>query len=521
MTGVGTDEISGDSGLESALGPASWPFHEGDVIAKKYELIRPLGGSDMAFVVAAKNVELDELVALKFLRAECLADAELVARFDREARASIKVESDHAARIFEVGVMPDGAPFLVMEFLEGKDLAALLRDEGPAPLDCASEYVLQACDALATAHAIGIVHRDVKPENVFLAQQSQGIDAIKLVDFGISKLALTGSVLDSSGPRIKGMTMATPNYMSPEQIRASPGIDGRTDIWSIGCVLYELLTGHAPFEAPSITALTAMILERPAPPLRERRPDLPEEIESLLARCLEKDPSHRFQNVSQLATALYPFAPRRAVLSVERCSHLLRNAGLSPAPLKMSSAPPPSRGRPKTVPPTKTASAPPASGERPKTIRPPKPPSAPPPNSGHPNTTMTLPIADTTNRPKGDFGEVDVSLAPLETKRRPRLSRVAGAFILLAAFGYALYESHVTTLFMGASTGATVAVVAAPVPTVTASVAAIVHTAPPPSSLNPAPNTTAPKAVPAVSSPRKSRKSHGQTSPSEEIDVGF
>jgi eukaryotic-like serine/threonine-protein kinase len=511
MSRVGTDTTSPRS-RPPEFEPASMPYREGDIIAGKYEMIRPLGGGGMAFVLAARHLELDETVAVKVLRPECLANADLVARFDREARASVKIESDHVVRVFDVGAMPDGAPFVVMEHLDGKDLGTLLREEGAAPVDCASEFLLQACDALATAHAIGIVHRDIKPENLFLARCSQGLDVIKLLDFGISKLALTGSVFDSSGPRAKAMTsMGTPNYMSPEQIRGSTDIDGRSDIWSLGCVLHELLTGHAPFEAPSITMLTAMILERPAPLLRERRPDLPAEIEPVFARCLEKDPNQRFQNISELATALYPFAPRRARLSVEHCSHLLRNAGLPRAPIKLSSAPPPNGGRPNT------------------TIPPPKPPSAPPRNSGHPNTTMTLPIADrTTTRTSGESAEVDVR----PTTRRPRTAWVAGVCVLLTVGGFALYGSHVATLFTGTSSVGPAALGGSPLPTVTATAAATVDLPPTPRSLDvegsemnspAAPGATTPKTTLSVSPSRKSRpaKSHPPTNSPQEIDVGF
>jgi serine/threonine-protein kinase len=511
MSSIGTDTTSHRS-RPPEFEPASIPFNEGDIVAGKYELIRPLGSDGIAFVLAARHLELDETVVVKILRSECLANTDLVARFDREARASIKIESEHVVRVFEVGAMPDGAPFVVMEHLDGKDLATILREEGAAPVDCASEFVLQACDALATAHAIGIVHRDIKPENLFLARCSQGLDIIKLLDFGVSKLALTGSVVDSSGPRVKAMSsMETPNYMSPEQIRASTDIDARSDIWSLGCVLHELLTGHAPFEAPSITTLTAMILERPAPLLRERRPELPAEIEAVFARCLEKDPTQRFQNISELAAALYPFAPRRALLSVEHCSHLLKNAGLPRAPLKLSSAPPPNVGRPNTIPP-------------------PKMPSAPPPSSSHPNTTMTLSITKgTTTRTNGESTDVDVR----STTRRPRMmAMLAGVCVLLSAGGYALYGSHVAALLTGPASVATAALVTTPLPIVTASSAAIVDSAPTPRLLDvegsgtnspAAAGATTPKTTLSVSPPRKSHqaKSHPQTNSSQEIDVGF
>jgi serine/threonine-protein kinase len=169
------------------------------------------------------------------------------------------------------------------------------------------------------------------------------MDIIKVLDFGISKVALTGSVFESTLPLVKTqMPMGSPVYMSPEQIRASSDIDARTDIWSLGCVLFELLTGHAPFEAPSITLLTATILEQAAPLLREQCPEAPAELEAIVNKCLEKDPNRRYPDVGELAVALYPFAPRRARLSAERCCYVLRSAGLSSASVELSSISPPS-----------------------------------------------------------------------------------------------------------------------------------------------------------------------------------
>jgi eukaryotic-like serine/threonine-protein kinase len=321
----------------------SMPFRAGDVISGKYEIVQLLGTGGMGYVVAANHVELGEKVALKFLRSDCLANEELVGRFAREARASVKIKSEYVARVFDVGNLPDGAPFIVMEHLDGKDLYDVVHDQGPLPITLAVEYMMQACEALATAHAAGVVHRDIKPENLFLTRRAQGMDIIKVLDFGISKVALTGSAFESNVPLVKTMMpMGSPVYMSPEQIRASTDIDARTDIWSLGCVLFELLTGSAPFEAQSLTLLTATILEQPAPFLRSKCPEAPAELEALVARCLEKDPSRRFQDVGELAIALYPFAPRRARLSAERCCYVLRQAGLSQATLELSSIHPPS-----------------------------------------------------------------------------------------------------------------------------------------------------------------------------------
>jgi serine/threonine-protein kinase len=339
---TGLQKVAPSSGNQLAVEPIKMPFHEGDVIAGKYEIIQLIGTGGMGFVVAANHIELGEKVALKFLRTDCLANQELVGRFAREARAAVKIKSEYVARVFDVGSLPNGAPFIVMEYLEGQDLYEIVHDNGPLPIHTAVEYIMQACEALAVAHAAGIVHRDIKPENLFLTRRTTGMDIIKVLDFGISKVALTGSVFESTLPLVKTMMpMGSPVYMSPEQIRASSDIDPRTDIWSLGCVLFELLTGHAPFEAPSITLLTATILEQAAPLLRTQCPEAPAELEAIVDRCLEKDPNRRYQDIGELAVALYRFAPRRARLSAERSVQVLRAAGLSQATLELSSIHPP------------------------------------------------------------------------------------------------------------------------------------------------------------------------------------
>jgi serine/threonine-protein kinase len=170
--------------------PLKVPFAVGDVVAGKYEVIGLIGSGGMGYVISARHCELGEMVALKFLRPEALAHAELVERFAREARAAAKIRSEHIANVFDVGVLPDGTPFIVMEYLAGKDLADHLHHEGPLPITIAVEYIMQACEALAAAHAHGIVHRDIKPENLFLTQQAQGMSMIKVLDFGISKISL-------------------------------------------------------------------------------------------------------------------------------------------------------------------------------------------------------------------------------------------------------------------------------------------------------------------------------------------
>jgi serine/threonine-protein kinase len=320
----------------------SMPFEPGEIICGKYQIIELIGSGGMGFVVSASHVELREKVALKFLRPEALTNEDLVARFAREARAAVSIKSEYVARVFDIGNLPDAGPFIVMEYLEGRDLWDVVREQGPLPIKMAVEFVMQACEALATAHAAGIVHRDVKPENLFLTERAQGMASIKVLDFGISKVALTGSAFEADAPLVQTMMpMGSPVYMSPEQIRASQDVDARTDIWSLGCVLYELLTGTAAFDAPSVTQLSAVILEQHPLPLRSYCPDAPAELEAVITRCLEKDPKKRFQDVGELALALLPFAPRRARISAERCCYVLKKGRNSEIEIDPASIPPP------------------------------------------------------------------------------------------------------------------------------------------------------------------------------------
>lgn len=304
--------------------PLTLPFSAGDVIADKYKVVSLLGAGGVAYVISAVHLELGELVALKFLRPESLAHEEVVARFASEARAVARIKSEHVAHVFDVGTLPDGAPFIVMEYLDGKNLAEVLHEHGRLSAKVAVDYVLQACEALACAHAAGIVHRDIKPENLFLTQSAGSVEVVKVLDFGISKSALAAA--EPGGRRYAHtmLPMGTPGYMSPEQIRACGTVDARTDVWALGCVLSELMTGQCVFDAPTLLQLSATILERDPLPLRKILPEAPPELEALIQKCLDKNVDNRFQDVAELAIALYPFGPRRSRISAERCYHVLR-----------------------------------------------------------------------------------------------------------------------------------------------------------------------------------------------------
>jgi serine/threonine-protein kinase len=295
------------------------PVREGEIVAAKYRVERVIGRGGMGVVVAATHIELGQRVALKFL-VQGVDDGDAVERFRREARAAGNLKSDHVVRVFDIGRLPSREPFMVMELLEGADLAEVL-ESGPLTMSEAAGYVFQACDALAEAHSAGIVHRDLKPRNLFVTRTGTGQARLKVLDFGISKMSADRGERALTG---RSDVMGTPDYMSPEQVRASHGVDGRTDIWALGVILYELVAQRVPFEGASLTHLCALILEAEPKPLRSVAPTVSEDFERLVARCLAKDPEKRFATVGELATALAAFLPtasRSPTVPVPGASH--------------------------------------------------------------------------------------------------------------------------------------------------------------------------------------------------------
>jgi serine/threonine protein kinase len=281
------------------------PVSPGDVLAGKYRVERVLGVGGMGVVVAATHLQLEQLVALKFLLPSALLKPSAVGRFEREARAAVRLRSEHVARVIDVGTMEDGAPYIVMEYLEGRDLGARVDEDGPLSVPEAVDYLLQTCEAVAEAHALGIIHRDLKPQNLFLTSRVDGKPLVKVLDFGISKVTQGADELSLTKTTD---VVGSPNYMSPEQLRAARLADARSDIWALGAILYELLSGKVPFEAETLTQLCAMVISDPPRPLKELRADLPLDLIAIIERCLDKDPARRFQNVGELADALEPFA---------------------------------------------------------------------------------------------------------------------------------------------------------------------------------------------------------------------
>jgi serine/threonine-protein kinase len=313
--------------------PSGLPVEVGDVLDGKYRILRVIGKGGMGVVMAAVHTELGHRVALKFLLKSAVRSEEVVTRFAREARAAAMIQSEHATRVLDVGRLDTGEPFMVLEMLEGCDLGDMLNRSGPLPIQDAVTYVLEACEAIAEAHSLGIVHRDLKPDNLFLARRPDGSRTVKVLDFGISKFPLEIDMPTGKGSPLTttSAVIGSPMYMSPEQLRATRDVDPRSDIWSIGVTLYELIAGQGPFPWQSLPELCAAILKDEPMPLSARRADVPPEFDNVLLRCLEKDPALRWQDVAELAAALSPFGRPSATVSSERAMRLLARTSLPPS----------------------------------------------------------------------------------------------------------------------------------------------------------------------------------------------
>ncbi len=267
----------------------------GDVVLGKYRIDRELGRGGMGVVVAATNVELDQQVALKLLLPERRGDDRAIARVMDEARATVQLSGLHTGKVLDVARLPSGEPVLVMSLLDGESLAELLAREGALPEARVVDLMLQACEGLAEAHALEIIHRDIKPSNLFLALDVDGTASLKVIDFGVAKASSNASDLTATQAVVGSV-----QYMSPEHLRKRP-VDARTDIWSLGVVMYELLTARQPFPAESVTDASIQIAVEPPQPMPAA---ISAKVRAIVERCLEKDPDKRYQTIREVAAAL-------------------------------------------------------------------------------------------------------------------------------------------------------------------------------------------------------------------------
>jgi eukaryotic-like serine/threonine-protein kinase len=307
----------------------------GEVLAGKYEIEGLLGAGGMGVVLAARHSALGQKVAVKFLLPDVAKrQPDAVERFLREARAATQLKSEHVARVMDVATAEGGAAYLVMEFLDGRDLGRVLRDEGRLPVASVVDYALQAAEALAEAHGRGIVHRDLKPANLFLTRGVDGSPLVKVLDFGISKASSKGE----RGITRTDAVMGSPGYMAPEQIISAKNVDQRADVWGLGIVLYELTTGVPPFDGDNIATLSAQIVTETPKLVSELRPDVPKALSDAIAKCLEKDATRRFSSMSELAAALEPFASSSSKHVAERIRRMASASSVAFAPTINASA---------------------------------------------------------------------------------------------------------------------------------------------------------------------------------------
>ncbi len=296
----------------------------GALIAGKFRVERVLGEGGMGVVVAAHHTALDQKVALKILRLGAAERPEIVERFLREARSAARLRTEHVARVIDVATLESGLPYIVLEYLEGADLDAWVRKNGPMPVERAVSLVLQACEAVAEAHALGIVHRDLKPHNLFLTTGVGGADLLKVLDFGVAKAAgFAGGVLTRSDSSV-----GSPLYMSPEQMRSSRDVDARTDIWSLGVTLYEIIAGRPPFDAESFPELVLKVQAGKVVPLSDVRPDVPAALSAAIGQALEGDRDKRYLHVGAFASALEAFGGHEGRVSAENARRAL---GIAPS----------------------------------------------------------------------------------------------------------------------------------------------------------------------------------------------
>ncbi|HEX3477971.1 MAG TPA: serine/threonine-protein kinase, partial [Kofleriaceae bacterium] len=409
----------------------------GEVFVEKYRVDRILGHGGMGVVAMCTHLALNEHVAIKMLRKDVLDDADAVERFMREAQAAVKLKSEYVARVIDVGRSSANVPYMVMEYLDGEDLGQLLEDRRTLGVPWAVEITMQCCEALAEAHSLSIVHRDVKPTNLFVTWRPDGSAIIKVLDFGISKALSSNSMALTQTQSLLG----TPAYMSPEQMRSARNVDARTDIWSLGTVLYEMLEGRRPFEAESFSEMCVKVAVDEPGAMTQTPPGL----QQVVLRCLEKSPDQRYPSMADLARDLVPFAQdsHQAQVLVDRMTRTLRRSQVQPVEwanssgairlpsgerLAESSPVLPTAPAPLVSPPPVTA---PATADAPAPADAPALADAPPPTAG-----AESPVPEPVRAERSGPALSD-TLAVSRPRRRGRLA-IATAVIAAAALGVAI-----------------------------------------------------------------------------------
>ncbi len=311
---------------DQAPAPIGKLLAPGDLVDGRYRIESYLGGGGMASVYRATHIVLEQSVAIKVISPQIRELPGMAQRFLREARAATQLKSEHVARVTDVGTMPDGAPYMVMEFLDGRDLDAIVESGEDLPVQDAVDYVLQACEALAEVHGLGIVHRDLKPANLFLTKGADGLSCVKLIDFGISRTDSPLSPKDLSSLTQPETVMGSPRYMSPEQMESATKADSRSDIYGVGAVLYELLTRKAPHEGDTFLDIYAAATLGPPVSPSAIRADVPTELGEVILRCLRIDPNERYLDAADLAFALAPFGPEGSLARADVIARILEAA---------------------------------------------------------------------------------------------------------------------------------------------------------------------------------------------------
>jgi eukaryotic-like serine/threonine-protein kinase len=315
--------------------PLAALLHSKRLILGKYRLERLVGRGGMSVVFAAEHTMLRKRVAIKFLSLDQCESGVAVARFLHEGRSAARIRSEHVARVIDVDTIPGGLPCMVLEYLDGHDLAYTLRRRGALPMELAVDYVMQALEAVAEAHTLNIVHRDLKPSNLFVVQRADGKKDIKVIDFGISK-----SIGDSDQTAFtkRHSILGSPEYMSPEQAQGEIDVDTRTDLWSMGVVLYELLCGSCPFEGADYMEILSKVTRDDPPSISAKCPHIPSPLERIIRRCLQRDRDKRCQTASELARALLPFGSELARFSYDSILGVCAKADQEPVSSTLTGA---------------------------------------------------------------------------------------------------------------------------------------------------------------------------------------